>query len=763
MNVFIYADDYYLSVCEQAIRESGATDQTIMHCIFVGPAGVGKSTLLKRLLRMKLDQTRTSTPAAEASLRVDFVKKMSTSVAWASSFDWKIIEDPMTQASALIVQLSEKSEKVKVSTKDNHSTEKAEQASKPEKSLPDSPPEKQDDSQNTISSAEMPTASQTITSPPEAPKMVQVTNSLAGPKSPDSKASQLSRTINFFRRVLKERGVSRVHVDNPCTLYLTDSGGQPEFQELLPALVAGPCVFFIVFPLHKDLNSRYEVEYERPNEGKKIHKYTSSLTIKEDIFRSLASIASTKYKNIYGEEVEPRILFVATFKDMVPQKEDRQRALEYLQVLVRNTDAYRKGMIVDASETQMVFTINNASDDKAEEDAKKIRSAFEKITGCFKISTPSSWLIFSILVQQVYGKDPDMQHEDEKHSVINYDDCFTLAKECGIKSDKFEAALQFLHKQTGVLYYYKQPPELSQVVICNPQHLLNKVNMLVERTFNFEQTQCARRTEDFKRGIFKRMDYEIMTRESSDSLLTPSMLLKLLEHLNVVVPLDDDGEKYFMPCAITHIDEVNYSHPMQSGIVPPLLITFKSGYCPKGLFGALVACIANKQVANCTVSLEESQIHRDQICFKLGLHTLLLRNNPAYIYIEVTPYSKALSTVTELCTLCNSIWTFLKDSITEACKTLHYSDSAKYRQSFVCPCSQNEYFHPAELREDTDGRYYLWCTQSKGKAPDSPQCYIWLPKVRRQLHGVIWLYLPVNKTAFSVFMLNISFQENASS
>ena len=754
MNVFIYADDYYLSVCEQAIRESGATDQTIMHCIFVGPAGVGKSTLLKRLLRMKLDQTRTSTPVAEASLRVDFVRKMSTSVdfvrkmstsvAWASGFDWKIIEDPMTQASALIVQLSEKSEKVNVSTKDNHSTEKAEQASRPQKNLPNLQLEKRDDSQNTSSSAEVPNTSQTITSPSntqttnvpaKAPKMVQVTNSLAGPKSLHSKASQPSKTINFFRRVLKERGVSRVHDDNPCTLYLTDSGGQPEFQDLLPALVVGPCVFIIVFPLHKDLNSTYEVEYERPNEGKRIHKYTSSLTIKEDILRSLASIACTKYKDIYGEEVEPRVLFVATFMDKVPQKEDCQRALEDLQVMVKNTDAYCKGMIVDASETQVVFTINNASDDKAEEDAKKIRSAFEKITGYFKIRTPSSWLIFSILVQHIYGKDPDLQHEDGKHSVINYDECFALAKECGIKSDAFEAALQFLHKQTGVLYYYKQPSELSRIVICDPQHLLSKVNKLVERTFNFEQTQCARCTENFKRGIFKRMDYEIMTRESSNSLLTPSMLLKLLEHLNVVAPLDD-GEKYFMPCAISHIDEASSSHPIQSGIVPPLLITFESGFCPKGLFGALVACVANKQVANCTVSLEESQIHRDQICFKLGLHTLLLRNNPTYIYIEVTPYSKDNSLSTELCTLCNSIRTFLEGSITKACKTLRYSDSAKYRLSFVCQCSQNKYVHPAELREDADGRHYLWCTQSKGKAPDSPQCYIWLHEVRRQLYGV---------------------------
>ena len=40
------------------MHESGAMDQIIMHCIFVGPAGVGKSSLLRRLLRMKLDPKR---------------------------------------------------------------------------------------------------------------------------------------------------------------------------------------------------------------------------------------------------------------------------------------------------------------------------------------------------------------------------------------------------------------------------------------------------------------------------------------------------------------------------------------------------------------------------------------------------------------------------------------------------------------------------------------------------------------------------------
>ena len=99
------------------------------------------------------------------------------------------------------------------------------------------------------------------------------TRDITEPKSvseqPQQSQSQFRKAIEFLRDVLKKKGVSGLqqHV-RPLTLYLTDSGGQPEFQELLPALVVGPCVFFVVFPLDKDLKKKYEVEYVRPHEEK---------------------------------------------------------------------------------------------------------------------------------------------------------------------------------------------------------------------------------------------------------------------------------------------------------------------------------------------------------------------------------------------------------------------------------------------------------------------------------------------------------------
>ena len=186
-----------------------------------------------------------------------------------------------------------------------------------------------------------------------------------------------------------------------------------------------------------------------------------------------------------------------------------------------------------------------------------------------------------------------------------------------------------------------------------------------------------------------------------------------------------------MPCAIAHLGEdPATSHTQSATIPPPLLITFKSGYCPKGLFGVLVACIANKQVANCKLNLDESKIYRDQICFTMDQHNLVLRVNPIYIHVEVIPYSLDTS-LSSLCTTCNGVRKLILENIKTACKTLHYLDNANWCLSFECPClqyGQQEKFHAAVLRSDMNNCF--WCPQSKSVVAVRKECYMWLPQVR---------------------------------
>ena len=742
---FLLDVHHYLSICEQVIHEHGEIDQTIMHCIFLGAAGVGKSSLMKRLLRLKLDPNRISTQIAEKSVRVE-VRDVKTAVAQASDLDWQIIEDPSTQACGLVGQMFTKQEK---ESKEEHmltggdtSIQAPEQIEvkntlKQASELDGKMSTKRDRDNLAVGEASELTPEQIrerstqdrgqighIKHQKVLKKENQTTDTpahvLDSSEHTTSKSQPLQFSkIDFFRDVLHKKGLSglKQHVDNPWTLYLTDSGGQPEFQELLPALAVGPCVFFVVFPLDKDMTKEYKVEYMRPDEQKCMKIYTSSFNLQDDLMRSLASIASTKYKNKDGKEVKPRVLLVATFIDKVPL-EDRQTKLDYIEAVVKETDVYHQDMVIFASETQMVFTINNVSEE-AENDAQKVRDVFQKIAKHFAVPTPYPWLIFGILVQHEYGND----------SVIDYKKCFKVAQECGIHSEtEFGAALQFLHKQTGILHYYQEPFELRQIVIRNPQHLFSRVNHLVEKTFVFEKTPSGKCIADFKKGIFKREDYGTLTEDSSSSSkLTSDMLLKLLEHLKVVVPLGD-CEKYFMPCAIAHLNEASAAQP---ATIPPLLITFKSGYCPKGLFGALVACVANKQVANCTLNLDEAKINRNQICFTMGRYQLLLRVNPTYIYIEIIP-DKSDRPLSILCTQCNSVRKLILENIKIACKTLHYSDDANGCLSFECnQCGELEKFHPAVLREDQDNCF--WCIRAKKVVDVKKECYIWLPQVSRKL------------------------------
>ena len=110
------SDARYLSICKQVMEEHGTMDQTIMHCIFVGPAGVGKSSLLKRLLHQKLNPERCSTQLSEKSVRVEVIRDISKMVAKVTDFEWKIMEDPVTQGSELISQWSTKQKKVSKDT-----------------------------------------------------------------------------------------------------------------------------------------------------------------------------------------------------------------------------------------------------------------------------------------------------------------------------------------------------------------------------------------------------------------------------------------------------------------------------------------------------------------------------------------------------------------------------------------------------------------------------------------------------------------------
>ena len=212
----------------------------------------------------------------------------------------------------------------------------------------------------------------------------------------------------------------RKHLDGSCSLYLSDIGGQMEFQELLPLLVSGPSLFFLVFPLHRDLDQLFTIEYELPD-GQQSEPYQSSLTLKDAILQSLATIAAMGtfvYKGMkVSVPLKPKVLLVGTHKDKLDKETVHEKISEIdndLQQLITSTSHYYDGLVEFASENQLIFTVNNLAEDDS--DFSHIRSRVEAIANNrkYQMSIPMHWLVFSLVIRSLHGR------------VESYDECFKV-------------------------------------------------------------------------------------------------------------------------------------------------------------------------------------------------------------------------------------------------------------------------------------------------------------------------------------------------
>ena len=438
-------EEKHIAAIEEAIENKGELDHTAMQGVFLGPARSGKSTLIKRLMREEISTTSPSTGAADTVIQVS-VKK-SSSIAM-SIFESKWLRLTYSSEAVRLMMLTAKKHKREQHPSSSGQTKQGGSYTHPSTSL------------------EMP----------------------AGYANPTA----------TFEEALRDGGILtlREHFDGSWTLYLSDTAGQMEFQEILPLLVSGPSLFFIVFPLNRDLNELFMIEYQLPD-GERSQPYQSSLTLKEAILQSFSTISAMgtfTYKGTGQEHVEqkPKILLVGTHKDLLDPSTAQRKIKEidsFLQSMIKSMSFYHDGLVEFAAKDQLIFTVNNLADDDS--DFARIRSRVNQIadSGLYQMSIPTHWLIFSLVIRG----SPDR--------VISYDECFQVAQQCGIDSeDELQNALWFLHTKMGVIRYFRCG-DVSKIVIIDPQLLFDKITELIIKTFTFDKG--TRLSEEFtKKGLF---------------------------------------------------------------------------------------------------------------------------------------------------------------------------------------------------------------------------------------------------------------------
>ena len=720
-------------------KKKGTINHTIAHGVIVGPGRSGKNTLMSRLMGNgppKSDTVSPSTGVLESIVKVE-VKKLCTVATAVSNLEWKELQHNEEALELIMTTVRHHSATTTISKPIITKYIIKEQTNGPmttSAKLPIPPKHQVGGSKLYMH---------------KIGKLFKKFKRSKGQKSDQSHMGTVSEKeksaivytpdvepVDIFKQAVKLRGMDalREHLESSWSLYLTNTGGQIEFQEHLPLLVCGPSIFFVTFPLHHDLDKPYDVRYEYPDG--RVETYKSPGTLLQEILQTLATISASHFTSGQQRDseatIKPKVFFVGTHKDCLPAncaEEIIQRKDELLQNCVRQTALFDQDAIQFAEHPKrLIFAVNNLSGD--DDEFQKIRSAVQTTVERdeFTIECPSSWLILSLILRA--------KHKSDR--VLTFEKCFSIARECGISDRKeFNEALSFIHSRLGLVRYF-DVKDLNTLVVTDPQVLFDKITDLIVKTFTVESVG-VKKNEDFcQRGIIPvtiMQNISDKDENGSNSQLPFKWLINLLNYLRIAALFKDrDGDKYFFPSALCHAPKSD-SKSLHAYLWPSLLVGFKSGFCPRGIPGALIKYLmTNEMRSKRCWNIIPDMIFKNEVSFAIQAHgNITLRILPTHL--EISYYSESDSTegVSEEDVKEDEL---MKKTCEMAYMQIKKAMSTVTSQCMECDCFFGFYCtlvtcqahkHPAELEWDGKNPFKIVCkAANKRRRGNLPKGYeIW--------------------------------------
>ena len=525
---------------------------------------------------------------------------------------------------------------------------------------------------------------------------------------------------------------------------MEDTGGQPEFMDMLAALTIGPALYLLFCKLIDDLHSHYTVSYRSPS-GESSTPVQSTYTVEEVLLSALASVSCFKSysttSQVDSEETmstgEGELLascntslayILGTHKDLVSEQEiaefDRK-----LQESIRSTDFYKEGLVRFSSEDRMVLPIDNMHGGK-DEIGKVRRFLEEGMKKHFKkLSIPAAWLVLSLCLRK------------REERTASLESVLQLAGDLGMSERETKSALWFLHHHAGVLMYFPNLAELKDTVICDTQVVYDSATNLIVDTFMFCKVGKAASERFRKTGQFSLEDIGKATASVSGDYIPLVKLVKLLEHLNIIAPITPTESTssrssstqspmvaYFMPCVLQNAvrEELDkWWETTSSPLSPaPLFIRYKCGFSLIGIFPAMIANL----VGNKVLQLIVDGIKKNRVQFQMSdgdYDRITLISHPKYYAVHITREPGAETPTHEVCSAVRGI---VESTLKTVSSRMNYSFCAEYQLSFECPSHPGR-DHLCTVGRDETSPHFMLCQKSSCPQKMQSQHLAWFGKV----------------------------------
>ena len=715
----------FIKAIEQAIAKSGKINRRLAHSIVIGPTGSGKSSLIDRLLKRLRRKIAKSTGVCKSVIIVDVDEINPSSFHAATGLDtetWKEVDYEVS----IVNQLGE------TSGKEPASAENAERVQL--KPIQKAIKQKQKFKSKMLKIWPKKQPAKKVASPLPPKKQVVAVFSMSAEK------------VTF---IIEKYGFEtfRNYLQKTFSLYLRDTGGQVEFQEMLPLLISGPSIFFFVFRVDLDFQSKFTVEY-RTGESEPLNSYTSSITTEEALLQCLASVyAMDTTGGIRVKTHKPLVFIVGTHIDQLGPSADAKiiELDQQIDLLIKKNGFQDIVQYADKNQNRVFFPVDNTSE--SDEAFKKIRSNVNSLIygrDEFAIEYPVNYLLLCL----------DLQNE--KRNILTMGDFRALASRHCIEGDDVFHLLQFLHLRIGIVRYY-DAEGLRDIIVIEPQVLFNTITDLVVKTFSCKALTSSEVSEFEKKGLFTAsvlksvINSSALSREiASGDSISVDKFVQLLVHLRIITPFTaakDQEVKYFIPCVLNHVPE-STEEALKTDILP-LAVKFQCNHSPKGVFGVLVSHLLTPNVDNASdlkFLLMKEKIFKDQVSFEVGFSgEVSLTIFSSHLEIKFFPYPSEDSEL-PIEEICCGIREILEELIHSSLRDLHYSeDRVQPKMCFECQEIDCPELHPV-----TRGNQFhkMLCTTAHKIIHLPPQARCWYGE--KGMHAIHCFNYPIIMCFLSV-------------
>ena len=356
---------------------------------------------------------------------------------------------------------------------------------------------------------------------------------------------QSCSTDEEFVRLISECDATSEGVLEQNFVHFIDSGGQPQFFEVLPVFLKNTSVCIFVMRLCDALDQLPTVGYYK--KGCPVGKTHPSARTNEEIFQQVVRTLHS-FRSMKSANKPPKIVVVGTHKDLeheCPQsREEKNKKLNSM----LSPDLQEHVIYSKRSMEELIFAMNAKNPGHEEKNvAGEIRRVITEECAGEPHLIPLRWYLFMQKLQ--------IMAEGLGRKVLKKSECIQIASTVGCDVASCDTALEFFNDLNQLFFF---PQILPNVVFVDTMVLIEKITELVLFSYELqggspdEDKVKATGGEWKKFRDFGRVSEKFLKsfpNHYHEDVFTSKELIQLLRRLLVFGELSE--EEWFMPSLLT--------------------------------------------------------------------------------------------------------------------------------------------------------------------------------------------------------------------